>query len=163
MLQIKDYTEKIFKEVRLNTIPVRFVLYNTGQNKLAVLKAIKDVIGTDLKDTKDIIDEVVNNPIMFRKYMTIEEMDIFRNRLSLCSGAVYDFDDREKIRTKKLIQLGIGDKSDIAEELSEMSLDSLLMNGFNTDKLKQIFNKIYSELSEEKLREIYDNHKDYFI
>jgi len=44
-----------------------------------------------------------------------------------------------------------------------MSLDSLLMNGFNTDKLKQIFNKIYSELSEEKLREIYDNHKDYFI
>jgi len=116
-----------------------------------------------LKDTKDIIDEVVNNPIMFRKYMTIEEMDIFRNRLSLCSGAVDEFADIEKIITKKLIQLGIGDKSDIAEELSEMSLDSLLMNGFNTDKLKQIFNKIYSELSEEKLREIYDNHKDYFI
>ncbi len=162
MLQIKDYTDKILKDPRVNTIPVRFVLYNAGQSKLAVLKAIKDVLGTDLKQTKDIVDEVVSNPIMFRKYMTTEEMDIFRNRLSLCSGAVYDFDDREKIRNKKLIQLGICNKSDIVDELSEMSLDSLLMNGFNTDKLKQIFNKIYSELPEEKLRDIYEN-KDYFI
>lgn len=165
MRQVRDYTSefKLMSESpQATSMAVRFILYNSGNHKLALLKAIKDVTQIGLKDAKSFLDETLISPVMFKKYMTYEEMDLFRNRLSQCDGAVYEFDDREKIRNKKLLDLGICDKSDLSEELSEMSTDAAFMGGFDTTKLKKIFNKIYSELSEEKLREIYDN-KDYFI
>lgn len=164
MYAIKDYTERIPPHpIGPDSIPIRFVLYKSGTTKLALVKAIKFASGMGLKEAKDFIDEtgeylgVMGQPVMFRKYMTPIELDKFRNELSVCQGAKYDIDDREKIRNKKLIDIGIYEKLDLISELTEMSIDNLFMNGFDIEKLKQLLNKIYSDLSEEKLKEIYDN------
>ena len=168
MYSIKDYTERIpAHPIGPDSIPIRFVLYSPGSTKLALVKAIKFATGMGLKEAKDFIDEtgtgynqtlgMIGQPVMFKKYMTSIELDKFRNELSVCRGAEYDIDDREKIRNKKLIDIGIYEKGDLISELTEMSIDNLFMNGFDLQKLKELLNRIYSDLSEEKLKEIYDN------
>lgn len=139
-------------------VTMTFILYKPGSQKLALVKAIKFVTGLGLKDSKDMADESANHPIMFRQKLTLGQLDEFRNQLSI-TDAEFDLDDREKIRNKKLIDLGIYEKSDLVNELTNMDIQKVFIGGFSTTKLREIIESIYDNISEEKLREIYDNYK----
>lgn len=139
-------------------VTMTFILYKPGSQKLALVKAIKFVTGLGLKDSKDMVDESMNHPIMFRQKLTLGQLDEFRNQLSI-TDAEFDLDDREKIRNKKLIDLGIYEKSDLVSELTNMDIQKVFIGGFSTTKLREIIESIYNNISEERLREIYDNYK----
>jgi ribosomal protein L7/L12 len=139
-------------------VTMTFILYKPGSQKLALVKAIKFVTGLGLKDSKDMVDESMNHPIMFRQKLTLGQLDEFRNQLSI-TDAEFDLDDREKIRNKKLIDLGIYEKSDLVSELINMDIQKVFIGGFSTTKLREIIESIYDNISEERLREIYDNYK----
>jgi len=163
---IKDFTGKIYSINGTNDtgvtslnellVTITFILYKPGTQKLALVKAIKFVTGLGLKDSKDIVDESSDHPVMFRQRLTLGQLDEFRNNLS-STDAEYDLDDRERIRNKKLIDLGVCDKSDLVEELTNMNIQKVFIGGFSTNKLRDILMEAYSHIDEDKLMEIYSN------
>ncbi len=158
---IKDFTGDICQVTdasQQGIVNITFTLYKPGTRKLPLVKAVKFATGLGLKISKDIVDESANYPIMFRQNLTLSQLNEFRDNLTN-TDAEYYIDDLERIRNKKLIGLGICGKSDLIEELSNMDIQKILIGGFSTTKLKEILESIYSNITEEKLKEIYDNYK----
>lgn len=170
---IKDFTSQI-RPVFQNTlgtdisgsisashellVSITFILYKPGTKKLMLVKAIKTISGLGLKEAKDIVDESSDHPIMFRQKLTLGQLNAFRDIME-STDAVFELNDREKIRNKKLIDLGICEKSDIINELVDMDIEKIFADGFSINKLKLVLEFVYSNITEEKLREFYDNYK----
>jgi ribosomal protein L7/L12 len=145
------------------TFNVSFVLIDSGSMKLALVKAIKDSTGMGLKESKDFVYDCEYNHIQsrFRKNMTRKELDKFRMSLSN-TNAKYTLDDISSNRNRKLIQVGIYEKSDLIDEISNMDIHKLYESELTIQKIKDLLCDIYSNLEEEKLKEIYDKYESYF-
>ena len=156
---MKDFTAYIGKNVSSpnDGLDTTFVLIKPGKSKLNLVKAIKHATGLGLKDSKDIVDESSNNPVMFRKRMTFDDLKTFRELLA-STDAEFTLDDLSQIRRKKLIDLGICDKSDLIEEIVNQNIYSIFADGFSIDKISKILSDIYSNIEENKLKEIYESN-----
>ena len=157
---MKDYSTEINKWGSFPStdgIDITFVLTNPGSHKLQLVKAIKHITGLGLKDSKDIVDESSNSPIMFRKRVSFEDLKSFREMLA-STNADFKLDDISQIRTKKLVELGICDKKDLIEEIVNQNIYSIFANGFSIDNISKLLSDIYSNIEETKLRKIYESN-----
>ena len=162
-MYIKDYTEEITHiqsdEVRYST---KFILYSSGTTKkLHLVKAIKEVTGMWLKAAKDFMDESSHHPVMFIKKMTESELKSFRQMLSNCDEAEFYLDDIERSRNRKLIQLGLCDDADIADDLSDLFVNEIFVGGHSIDRVRSVLQNILLEFNQDKLKEIYNNYENY--
>jgi hypothetical protein len=140
--------------IEIPTMTVRFTLSNSGNYKLQLVKAVKLATGLGLKQSKDI---VAHQQITFLANMTFQELEKFREYLN-DTNAEFELDDREKIRNRKLISLGLGTKSDIIEELVDLDIQKIFKNKTSVYSIQEILKTIYSHIEEEKIKEIYESY-----
>lgn len=138
-----------------NTYPVTFILKNSGTQKLRLCKAIKIFASIGLKEAKDFIDEASHQPVMFRKRATISQISQFKQDLGDID-AQYQFNDIEISRNRKLIEIGICSKEDIIDEICSANIQNIMIDGFNVELISQMLRRAYSEIDQDKLKEIYN-------
>lgn len=157
---MKDFTQQIESLGPIeweNRYSIKFVLTNPGNSKLQLVKALKDVTGLGIRESKDIVDASCISPVMFNIKLTLAQIDRFKEGLSKCDKIQFELDDKTKIRNKKLIDLGICDVDDIIQEITDRNISNLLTEGFNTTKLRDLLCNIYSKMQEKQLKEIYES------
>ena len=159
---MKDFTNRIYPiyDDDAGLWPVTFILSKAGYTyKLNLVKAIKDFTQWGLKDCKDFVDESSNTPVMFRMKMRTSDLRYFKEKLSSCDNIEYYLDDVHKMRSRKLISLGIADRGDISSELSEIIIHKILNYNLDFDKTKSLIQDILSNFDDEKLKEIYNKYE----
>lgn len=130
---------------------IRFKLLSHCNNKLAVVKLIKDCAGLSLKDSKDIADLMFNNIGLVReidlKEPYIREGKLFKPFDEFAK--IKDFGDFQITgglsweRDFKMLSLGVGDTEDYVNFVAEY----MTLNNVEENKmlLKVIFNKSKKE------------------
>lgn len=124
-----------------------------------LVKAIKQATGLGLKDSKDIVDYSSESPIMFRKRMSLEDLKSFRELLDQ-TDAEFTLDDISQIRRRKLVDLGLCDKTDLIEEIVNQNIHSIFKEGVSITHLSKLLTDIYSNIDETKLRKIYESNSE---
>lgn len=66
-------------------LTVNVGLKESGANKIAVIKAVKEVLGLGLKEAKDLVDAA---PSMLKEGMKKEEADAFKKKIEEAGGKV---------------------------------------------------------------------------
>jgi Ribosomal protein L7/L12 C-terminal domain len=139
----------------INVVPtyaVTLTIKHPGQSKLALVKAIKDITGFGLRDSKEIVDRLSSNPQIIKFNATSGDINKIKRYLGDCPDIDYTMTDVESIRDRKLLELGIAEHSDYVEELANQDLDWMYMNRFNLELIKLLLIERYSLLSEDELR-----------
>ena len=140
---------------------IRFKLISKCDNKLQVVKLIKDCTGLGLRDSKDIADEMFNHIGLTKEIEIIEPY--FRD-----GGVFYPYEEFLKIknygdfqisgglsweRDSKMLGLGIGETEDYANFVSEY------MSYNNLEENKMILGILFSKLEKEDLVELVNKIK----
>lgn len=141
---------------------LRFKLLSKCDNKLQVVKLIKDCTGLGLKQSKDIADEMFNNIGLVREIELIEpylkEGKTF-NPFEEFTTKIKDFGDFQVTgglsweRDSKMLGIGIGELEDYLNFISEF------MSYNNLDENKMILKSIFSKLNKEDLVELVNKIK----
>ena len=152
---MKDYTKQIPIPNDPTAYPVKFYLSKSGDRKLKLIKTLKITTGLGLRESKEIVDEVNNQPISFTIKLTPEQLKKFKEDLRNCDNIEYRLDDISRMRSRKLIQLGIASKQDLIEELIDYNINFVLSH--NLDEVTEFLNEIYSLIDENKLNSLYEN------
>jgi hypothetical protein len=141
---------------------LRFKLLSKCENKLQVVKLIKDCTGLGLKQSKDIADE------MFNKIGLVKEIELVEpylkegktfNPFEEFTTKIKDFGDFQVTgglsweRDSKMLGIGIGELEDYLNFISEF------MSYNNLDENKMILKSIFSKLNKEDLVEIVNKIK----
>lgn len=131
---------------------IRFKLLSRCDNKLAVVKLIKDCTGLGLKDSKNIADEMFNNVGLVREIdllepyvkdgKTFNSYDEFISNIHhfgnfhVSGGLSWE-------RDFKMLSLGVGDTEDYVNFVSEW----ITLNHIEENKvlLENLFNKLKKE------------------
>lgn len=154
---VKDFSD-IIDQSNETGIPVTFKLTSSGTNKLALVKAIKSATNLGIKEAKDIADFPSNSDVaIFKRKMTIDELNTFKRDLSICNASYCLNDDT---RNRKIINLGIYDKFDLIEEISNIAIFNVCGKDYET--VKSFFSDILSNFNEEQLKQIYDKYESGF-
>lgn len=131
---------------------IRFKLLSKCENKLSVVKLIKDCTGLGLKDSKDIADLMFNNIGLVREIELIEpylkDGQIF-NPYQEFTTKIKEFGDFYVTgglsweRDAKMLSLGVGDTEDYVNFVSEY----ITLNNVEENKLllESLFNKLKKE------------------
>ena len=142
---------------------IRFKLLSRCDNKLQVVKLIKDCTGLGLKDSKDIADLMFDNIGLVRE-IELREPYLDKNGeiirpFELFTSKIKDFGDFYVTgglsweRNAKMLGLGVGDLEDYANFVSEyMTLN-------NTEENKMILETLFSKLNKEDLVELVNQIK----
>lgn len=142
---------------------IRFKLLSRCDNKLGVVKLIKDCTGLGLKDSKDIADLMFDNIGLVRE-IELREPYLDKNGeiirpFELFTSKIKDFGDFYVTgglsweRNAKMLGLGVGDLEDYANFVSEyMTLN-------NTEENKMILENLFSKLNKEDLVELVNQIK----
>lgn len=155
---MKDFTEYISKNgSSADGLYITFMLVKPGKNKLNLVRAIRHATGLGLIDSKKLVDESSNNPVMFGKKMSVEDLKTFWELLA-STDAEFTLDDLSQIRRKKLADLGIWDKNDIIDEIVKQNIYSIFRVGVSVENISKILSDIYSNFEENKLKEIYESN-----
>lgn len=144
-------------------IKVKFKLIRPGNSKLALVKAIhnlRHVTGWGLKESKDFVDStdpkynpyVTSSPGLLELNLLKSEIDEFRKDLQSCEQIEFELNDYSQLRNRKLIDLGLYDKSELVSELVEEDLFEIL-RGSDIHKIREILIDRYQNLPEEYLKE----------
>ncbi len=141
---------------------IRFKLLSKCDNKLQVVKLIKDCTGLGLKDSKDIADKMFNNIGLVRELEMLEpytkDGKIF-NPYEEFTKTLPRFGDFHITgglsweRNAKMLGLGIGEVDDYATFLSEH------MSYNNIDENKMILESLFSKLEKGDLVELVNKIK----
>lgn len=142
---------------------VRFKLIKPGLSKLALVKAIhslRHLTGWGLKESKDFVDSTdekynkytIASPGILELPLNRIELESFREALENCTEIQYELTDYSQLRHKKLIQLGLYEKTDLINELVEEDLFHILRNK-DFDTIKALLIERYSNLPESYLKE----------
>ena len=141
---------------------LRFKLLSKCENKLQVVKLIKDCTGLGLKQSKDIADE------MFNKIGLVKEIELVEpylkegktfNPFEEFTTKIKDFGDFQVTgglsweRDSKMLGIGIGELEDYLNFISEF------MSYNNLDENKMILKSIFSKLNKEDLVELVNQIK----
>lgn len=141
---------------------IRFKLLSRCDNKLQVVKLIKDCTGLSLKDSKDIADLMFNCIGLVRELELrepyLKEGKIF-NPFEEFTTKIKEFGDFYVTggisweRDAKMLGLGIGETVDYVNFVSEyMTLN-------NTEENKLILQSLFSKLNKEDLIELVNKIK----
>jgi hypothetical protein len=140
---------------------IRFKLLSHCNNKLAVVKLIKDCAGLSLKDSKDIADLMFNNIGLVReidlKEPYIREGKLFKPFDEFAK--IKDFGDFQITgglsweRDFKMLSLGVGDTEDYVNFVAEyMTLN-------NVEENKLLLESLFNKLKKEDLIELVNKIK----
>jgi hypothetical protein len=141
-------------------IKVKFKLIRPGKSKLALIKAIhslRHVTSWGLRESKDFVDST--DPKFSHAMSGIlelnllkSEVDQFRELLDACIDIEYELNDPSQLRNRKLIDLGLYDKSDLINELVDEDLFEILRDR-DINKIREILIDRYQNLPEKYLKE----------
>jgi hypothetical protein len=125
------------------------------ENKLQLCKFIKDSTGWGLKDSKDWLDSLDSEGAKL-----IDVSDPIQFELGLMDIRGVSCDSKSKIRQRKLVEIGIGDKDDKIFVISEKLTEDLMKNyGTSYKGIKEFFRDFLTEFGEEKLNELLKSNK----
>ena len=127
---------------------ITITLHNPGPSKLAVVKSTKEHLGIGLKDAKDLIDSA---PWRKDFEMTQTQAEEFVRHLTEC-GSEIEYTDAAYVRTKKLVELGLGDRESMIDVLIEESMNKV--NRFDMKSVREELFRIYTSLSDEELERL---------
>ena len=141
---------------------IRIKLLSKCENKLQVVKLIKDCTGLGLRESKDIADLMFNNIGLVREIELIEpylkDGQVF-NPYKEFTTKIKEFGDFYVTgglsweRDAKMLSLGIGETVDYVNFVSEyMTLN-------NTEENKMILEVLFSKLKKEDLVELVNQIK----
>lgn len=141
---------------------IRIKLLSKCENKLQVLKLIKDCTGLGLRESKDIADLMFNNIGLVREIELTEpylrEGNVF-NPYQEFTTKIKEFGDFQVTgglsweRNVKMLSLGIGETGDYVNFVSEyMTLN-------NKEENKEILEVLFSKLKKEDLVELVNQIK----
>lgn len=138
------------------------------KNRLAFVKAMKDLTGLGLKESKDICDEInhkftENKNVHSKVVIDISGvrdkrgsiMDFIGIVSSDCTGD-YNIEDISIEREGKLLDIGIGDKIDYINHMSN------LIGYLHRDKIVEIFKETLLNLSDDEVKNLYSRLSNSF-
>ena len=141
---------------------IRFKLISKCDNKLQVVKLIKDCTGLGLRDSKDIADEMFNHIGLTKEIEIVEpymkDGKVF-NSFEEFTTKIIQFGDFQVTgglsweRDSKMLGLGIGETEDYANFVSEY------MSYNNLEENKMILGILFSKLEKEDLVELVNKIK----
>jgi hypothetical protein len=128
----------------------------TINNKLALVKMIKDYTKWGLKESKDWVDSLSIGKI---QYIDVSNPVNFEHELNQIGGVKCD--SKSRIRQKKLLDIGIGELSDKIEFFSEELSDDLVRNYGSTysDSLR-FFKDFLSKMDEKDIDNLRVKYND---
>lgn len=142
---------------------IRFKLISRCDNKLGVVKLIKDCTGLGLKDSKDIADLIFNNiglvrelellePYLDKDGQIVRPFELFSTKIKEF-GDFYVTGGLSWERNYKMLSLGVGELEDYVNFVSEyMTLNS-------SEENKMILETVFSKLRKEDLVELVNQIK----
>lgn len=141
---------------------IRFKLLSKCDNKLQVVKLIKDCTELGLRDSKDIADEMFNHIGLTKEIEIVEpymkDGKVF-NSFEEFTTKIIQFGDFQVTgglsweRDSKMLGLGIGETEDYANFVSEY------MSYNNLEENKMILGILFSKLEKEDLVELVNKIK----
>jgi hypothetical protein len=142
---------------------IRFKLLSRCDNKLAVVKLIKDCTGLGLKDSKDIADLMFNNiglvreielrePYLDKNGEIIRPFELFSTKIKEF-GDFYVTGGLSWERNFKMLSLGVGELEDYVNFVSEF----MTLN--NTEENKEILEVLFTKLEKNDLVELVNKIK----
>ena len=141
---------------------IRFKLLSKCDNKLEVVKLIKDCTGLGLKDSKEIADKMFDNLGLVRELEILEPYikdGITFNPYEWFTQNIHRFGEFQVTgglsweRNAKMLGIGIGEIEDYATFLSEY------MSYNNIDENKMILESLFSKLEKGDLVELVNKIK----
>jgi hypothetical protein len=139
---------------KIGSYPVTLTIEKSGKNKIQLVKSVKKFTNLGLKEAKDIVDNVTHIPQVIKVWSTNQEILELKNELSICEELSYFLTDIQQNRNRKLIELGLGTKEDLVEELVERDIYQLISNKFNYEQLRGLLSKRYDSITEIELKKI---------
>lgn len=141
---------------------IRFKLLSKCDNKLAVVKLIKDCTGLGLKHSKDIADDMFNNIGLVREIDLLEpyhkDGKVFNSYDEFVSN-IHNFGNFHVSgglsweRNLKMLSLGIGELEDYSNFVSEF----MTLN--NIEENKMLLEVLFTKLKKEDLIELVNQIK----
>jgi hypothetical protein len=136
---------------------VELTIIKSGNSKLGLIKIIKDYIHIGLREAKDFVDNA--GPL---NTMSIE-MDLsavagLKTALKVMesSGLEFILKDIVHHRNKSIIELGIYDREDLIEYLSEVFTEECI-----SGEIRTVLHDIFSTIKEDRLKDIYESYLQY--
>jgi len=139
---------------KIGYYPVTLTIEKSGKNKIQLVKSIKKFTNLGLREAKDIVDNVTHIPQVIKVWATNQEILELKNELSICEELSYLLTDIQQNRNRKLIELGLGTKEDLVEELVERDIYELISNKFNYEQLRELLSERYDSITEIELKKI---------
>lgn len=139
---------------KIGTYPVTLTIEKSGKSKLQLVKSVKFFTNLGLRDAKDLVDNVSYLPQIIKVWATQEEILKLKEGLSQCEELSYTLVDIQQNRNKKLIELGLGTKEDLVDELVEKDIYELISNKFNYNQIRELLSKRYDLISEIEIKKI---------
>ena len=143
-------------------IKLRFKLLSKCENKLQVVKLIKDCTGLGLRESKDIADEMFNHIGLVKEIKLakpyIRDGKTF-NPYEEFTKNIHEFGDFQVTgglsweRDSKMLSIGLGDIEDYANFVSEY------MSYNNSEENKMILETIFNKLEKKDLVELVNKIK----
>lgn len=132
-------------------------IIKSGDSKLSLIKTIKDYISIGLKEAKDFVDNQGPSNTMSME-MDISAVDGLKTALNAMksNGLEFILKDIVHHRNKSIIELGIYDKEDLVEYLSE-EFASECVSG----SVRSILQDVFSTIKEDRLKDIYESYLQY--
>jgi hypothetical protein len=152
---MRDYTKEVVQGEHGSTI--RFRLDDAGSTRLALVKTIKDVTGMGLKDSKDFVWACETAPVWFNKRMSRDQIDSFRHRLENCQDIVYELEDTQANRNRKLIGLGLCEKDEVIDQLSDHLSYKIIACNRDKNAIVILLAEVLSHIDEKTLVEIFNS------
>lgn len=139
----------------MDTIEIRIIQTKVEPAKLSFVKAIKDLTGFGLKESKDLTD-ILNDrqringkgeiTMTINSYNAENKIKEFETQINeFCKGN-YIVEGRSALRQRKFLELGIEDKDGyiayILEHMSDEDTRVTILSMLTIEQLKEIFNII---------------------
>ena len=146
-----DGNKHIFTESKPGSYPITLTIIDGGTQKLGLVKSVKSITGLGLYDSKSIVDAILSQPQVIKAWKTNEEVIELKKLLDGCDKCKYILTDIQHIRHLKLIELGLGTKEDLLEEIINQDLQSIFSK-LDYNDLRALLENRYKFIPEEELK-----------
>jgi hypothetical protein len=139
-------------------------LKNEGGSKLSFVKVMKFNSELGLKESKELCEKILSSKNYIDIFITTD-VDHFKSELCK-TGYIFDVIDRNKERHIKLLSLGLFDKEDKINILSEYLSKDLEIKTRKNNNLPlstiyfDFFNDLLLNIGEKKIDKLLDNFKN---
>jgi len=133
---------------------VRVFLQQDGNNKLAVVKVVKEHSDLGLKDAKAFVD---NLECFGSDFISITNPENFEKDVNKIANYIVRVDHKKRKRRTSFIKLGIASESEEIEYLSDLLIEELLdTNGYlidagKTSGVKEIISKLLVDIDDRSI------------